>query len=855
MSCYSGILYRTLSIRLLPVCTAASRSSTTMLPSHLLLALLLLTSLTTLPAPADGTFGVFSGGALGSLLIPAALIGMPFGPLALGIGAVGLKIALFSRIISFFAGLVRNRGPQRGISVRKEFLHIPAKDLQRVHQAPTVVLPPVPRTLEHAFSLPSHQPYGVAGGGLRAAFARGPASPFQVPVPQPFVFSGPTNFVPSAPSLHFVVPPRLAAVRPEPTQGVSPDKLLHGAQPPTGGTFDQILRIAQSPAVSTIVSNNPDLVVKFIQGIAGSKPLQTPIGTAHSNAGLTGSKVGGGDIEALLNFVRQDPNLVRNIVRADPGFVPSLVDNLLGISGQVKEPTPAPPANFSGFDFKQPINDTVEGSPDVPANVPIDGKQAEAPVLPSAAPKTAANPPASSPGVYSIHRYPQTAYPIPYYGLSPHAPFGYPGLPQQPVVYPRFPWSTMTPQQLSNLLKLAAYPSRASVKKHGTTARPDKQQPAVQESMSVRKDKPKALPPTVLSTKEPEKATIEAYGSVRKDTPKASYKTDATTQRPAVPESYGLLRKDKPKTTSSSVATTKRPKQRVAQAYTPVPKAKPETSNQKVQPVQPAVPAYGSTKAKPKPSYQSEVVTEVPTVQQYGAPKSDKPKASPVTSTGPVEPADKGAAVAAEKPVIEQDLPVAKGTKDDVYASANQGQGSSPAADGIDRPAVKEMAPPPAVRPVYVPATGKFRFDKGRKGGPEENVAGFPASLFDPTAFGDQDTKDSQSTGPAQARVRRHSPDTTTAPSEFTRTYGGRKCVFKMICFIGANDHTYGRYGERASVFIRYVDSLISSSDVAADYSRAYEVGRTHGGEGCRIKYNSCPMTVVDLVSLSANFG
>ncbi|XP_050036590.1 uncharacterized protein [Dermacentor andersoni] len=828
-----------------------------MLPSHLLLALLLLTSLTTLPAPADGTFGVFGGGSLGSLVLPAALIGLPFGPLALGIGAVGIKIALFSRIIAFLAGLVRNRGPRRGISVRKEFLHIPARDLQRVHQAP-VVLPPVPRTLEHAFSLPSHQPYGDAAGRLQAAFARGPASPFQAPVPQSFVFSGPPNFVPPPPPLHFVVPPRLAAVRPEPTQGVSPDKLLHGAQPPTGGTFDQILRIAQSPAVSTIVSNNPDLVVKFIQGIAGSKPLQTPIGTAHSNAGLTGSKVGGGDIEALLNFVRQDPNLVRNIVRADPGFVPSLVDNLLGISGQVKEPTPAPPANFSGFDFKQPINDTVAGSPDVPANVPVDGKQAEAPVLPSAAPKTAAIPPASSPGVYSIQRYPQAVYPVPNYGQSPHAPFGYPvvfGLPQLPVVYPRFPWSTMTPQQLSHALKLAAYPSRASVKKHGTTARPDKQQPTVQESGSVRKDKPKALPPTVVSTKKPEKSTIEAYGSVRKGTPKASYKTDTTTQRPAVLESYGLIRKDKPKMTSSSPATTQRPKQPVAQAYAPVRKAKPETSNQKVQPVQPAIPAYGSTKAKPKPSYQSEVVTEVPTIQQYGAPRSDKPKAPHVTSTGPVEPADKGAAVVAEKPVIEQDLPVAKETKGDVYTTANQGQGSSPTADGIDRPAVKEMAPPPAVRPVYVPATGKFRFDKGRKGGPEENAAGFPASLFDPTAFGDQDTKDSQSTGPAKARVRRDSPDTTTAPSDFSRTYGGRKCVFKMICFIGANDHTYGRYGERASVFIRYVDSLMSSSDVAADYSRAYEVGRTHGGEGCRIKYNSCPMTVVDLVSLSANFG
>ncbi|XP_049526222.1 uncharacterized protein LOC119458591 isoform X2 [Dermacentor silvarum] len=822
-----------------------------MLPSHLLLALLLLTSLAMLPAPADGTLGVPLG-----LMLPAALIGLPFGPLALGIGAVGIKIAILSRIIAFLAGIVRNRGPQRGISVRKEFVHIPVKNLQ---QAP-IVAPGPPRSLAHAFSLPSHQPYGFPGG-LHAAFARGPASPFQVPVPQPFAFSRPPQFVPPPPPFHFVVPPRLAVVRPEPTQDLSPDKILHGAQPPTGGTFDQLLRIAQSPAVSTIVNNNPDLVVKFIQGIAGSKSLQTPIGNAHSIAGLTGSKVGGGDIEALLNFVRQDPNLVRNIVRADPGFVPSLVNNILGIPGQAQEPTPAPPANFSGFDSKQPINDTVEGSSDVPANVPVDTKEAEVPtVRPSAAPKTAVKPPASSsPGVYSIQGYPQTFYNLPNYRPSPYAPFGYPaviGEPQHHFEFPGFPWQTSMYRQDLNALKLAAYLSRASEKKDGTNAHANKQQSTVQEYGSVRKDKPKALPPTVVSTERPEKSTIEAYESVRKDTPKASHKTDATTQLPAVLESYGLLRKDKSKTTSpTTAATTQKPKQPAVQAYAPVRKTKPETSYQKVQPeLKPAIPTYGSVKAKSKPSYQSQVVTESPATQKYGATRSGKPKPSYVASTGPAEPVVKGAAVVAEKPVIEQDLPDAKETKGDVYTS---GQGSSPAVDGIGRPAVKEMAPPPSVRPVYVPATGKFR--KDGKGGPEENVGSFPAALWDPTAFGNQDTKDSQSTGPAKSRVRRDSPDpTTTSPQldlDDARTYGGRKCVFKMVCFIGANDHTYGRYGESASYVARYVDRLISTSDVADAYNRAYEVGRTHGGEGCRIKYNSCPMTVVDLISLSANFG
>ncbi|KAM7289354.1 hypothetical protein ISCGN_029483 [Ixodes scapularis] len=93
---------------------------------------------------------------------------------------------------------------------------------------------------------------------------------------------------------------------------------------------------------------------------------------------------------------------------------------------------------------------------------------------------------------------------------------------------------------------------------------------------------------------------------------------------------------------------------------------------------------------------------------------------------------------------------------------------------------------------------------------------------------------------------------------EVVRTVDSRKCVFKMICFIGANNTSFGRYGDNVSTLFRYilrnVGSYLSGSEIASDYSRAYETGRTHGGEGCRIKYNSCPMSVVDLVMLSTNF-
>ncbi|KAH7972649.1 hypothetical protein HPB52_014753 [Rhipicephalus sanguineus] len=675
----------------------------------------------------------------------------------------------------------------------------------------------------------------------------------QVPLRQPFVFSQHSKFAPPPPppSFQFVFPPGppRAEVHPRLPQFLSPDKLLQGGQPVTGGTFDQLLRIAQSPAVSNIISNNPDLVVKVLRGIAGAKPLPTPIGTAHSTAGLTGSKIGGADIEALLNFVRQDPNLVRNIVRADPEFVPSLVNNILGIPGQgVREPTPAPPANFSGFDFKQPNNDTEgdKSSDDVPANVPVETTQDKGLVLPPDAPKTAAKPPANFRTHYSFQAYPSNFYTLPNYGPSPYNTYGFPagfGGPQQPERFFSSPWRPATPLRVLNVPKFTDYINQATELTYGNKNRLNKQQTTeVQVPGSVLKDKPETAPAAVVTTKQPEKLTLDAYGSVRKSTPKTSFKTNVTTERPAVLQSYGSVQKDKPKTTSTAAFTTPRlPKRPSVPAYLPVPEE------------QPAVQTHGPTKANKAPS------------------RTDKLEPSyTASSTGQAGTLVKSVDVAAEKPVVEQDLPVVKGAKGDVYTSAGQDQETV----GSDRPTEKKTAAPPPVRPVFVPATGKFRLGKDQKGSPEANVGSFPASLFDPTAFDGKDTKNSQTSGPAKPRARRDTSSTPAMTSlinlDKLRTMDNRKCVFKMVCFIGANDHTLGRVGVGDGIslvlryiarsmlryVIRYFKSMSTDGDgMAAAYNRAYEVGRTHGGEGCRIKYNTCPMTVVDLVSLSANFG
>ncbi|XP_075723264.1 uncharacterized protein LOC142765701 [Rhipicephalus microplus] len=839
-----------------------------MLTSRLLLALLLLTTLATLPSPSDGTF--FGGGSLGAYLLPAALIGLPLplGPLALGIGLAGIKVAIFTRVLSFLAGVLGSRGDgKRGITVRKEFVHVPAKNIHRAIR-PLVGPPPWPRTLEHP-PLLGPQSYGFPGGIPPTAFAETVFSPFEVPIRPPLVFPEPSKFAspPPPPSFQFVFPPAppQPEVRRRPSQFLSPDKILQGAQPATGGTFDQLLHIAQSPAVSNIVSNNPDLVVKFLRGIVGAKPLQTPIGTAHSTAGLTGSKIGGGDIEALLNFVREDPNLVRNIVRADPQFVPSLVNNILGIPGEGgRQPTPAPPANFSGFDFNQSSNGTEGGdkSPDnVPANVPIDTAQDKPLTLPFTAPKSASKLPTSFQSQYSFQSYPPNFYSLANYGPSPYKTYGFPagfGGPQRPAGLFSAPWRPPTPQGI-NVPKFTNYINQATELTYGNTNRLKKQQSTKSQVPVAVAEKPQTAPVPVVTTEEPAKSTLDAYGSVRKVTPKTPYATNVTPERPVVLQSYGPVQKDKPKTTSTTAFTTPRPPKRPSvPAYTPA----PESSRPKEQPL---VQTQGPTKAKP--SYQGEVVTKVPATQGYETPsRTSRPGPSYTpSSTGQAGTLTKSIVVTAEKPVVEQDLPIPRGTEGDIYFSGVQDEQISPF--GSDRPTPKKTAGPPPVRPVFVPATGKFRPGKDERGRPEVNVGSFPASLFHPTSSDGQDTKNSAASshisGSAKPRARR---DTSSASAMTDlmklfdpRTMDNRKCVFKMVCFIGANDHTLGRtkFGDSIARVLRYMDDTVlnGGDDLAAAYNAAYEVGRTHGGEGCRIKYNSCPMTVVDLVSLSANFG
>ncbi|XP_077536669.1 uncharacterized protein LOC144149012 [Haemaphysalis longicornis] len=753
-----------------------------MLPSRLIIALLVLTTLATLPAPSEGT--------LGALLVPAALFGFPISQLALGLGITGVKIAIATRILGFLAGLIfRGRGADRGISVKKEFVHVPSRHLE----APPVVAPPRSDTARVLVAPPPP----LQPGFFRAA----PQSPFSLP--RPYAAPGrtvvaepppPLHFVASRPQvaptasfyarsrfpqfqasfpqvipeqIHFVLPPPPALAIPAPPASdskASSKNPLPGAQPATGGTFDQILRIAQSPAVSTIVSNNPDLIVRFIQGIAGVKPLpHTPLGTAHSNAGLTAAKVGNGDVEALLNFARQDPNLVRNIVRADPGFVPSIVNNILGISGQGgQQPTPAPPANFSDFDFKDKENDTADKSSDVPAHVPIDETSETPP--PSERKPTVANPPPQAylppVGSHPLLGYPSTFYTIRNYQPSPYEAYGFPAggteTAERPVVFSSLPWNTATVLDVLNMSKLAAHLNRGSQGPYTSNG--------VAEQLP---SEPAALPVNVPSTK---------------DEPQPSYGADVT--------------------------------------------------NEAAEP--PAVQAYGpSITEKPEPSYES------------------------ASEQGPIQPEVSQDVTAVEEPLLEPDLPNAVDAEADVYSSVQQPSLSVDQSQHKSLPAEKETAVPPPVRFVFRPVTGKL--DAVHESGRAVNMGSFPAGVYDPTALATEIKKSNSTKAdalePILSRRRRRTEESPLSQYLNTmRTVDSRKCVFKMVCFIGANDQSFGRYGENVSGLFRNVDSFLGSV-LAADYSEAYQVGRTHGGDGCRIKYNTCPMSVVDLVSLSANFG
>ncbi|KAK8773438.1 hypothetical protein V5799_012024 [Amblyomma americanum] len=801
-----------------------------MLLSRLLVAVVLLTTLATLPGPADGTFSY--------LALPAALVGFPVSRVALGLGVASVKIAIASRLLRFLFGLMSRgkSGPELGISVRKEFVHVPARDLkppplttlvEPVHWVAPALPPPSPvpvhwaraplpppsvhwapppmtvraRALASAFSLP--QPHGLPEQHSFVVGRSGqPAPPPGVASHPPPAFQPPwAKFVPSPPTpppLHFVIPPppAVALLKPGKASELHPvtsisslskasKTLLADAQPATGGTFDQILRIAQSPAVSTIASNNPELIVRLIQGISGAKPPQTPLGTAHSTAGLTSSKIGNGDIQALLGFVRQDPNLVRNIVRADPGFVPSLVNNLLGISGQrSKEPTPAPPVNSSDFDFKE-SNDTNDADSNVPANSPFE-----------------------------VFRFPSRAGDV-----------------EQPL-FSRTPWHTPT------LLRQL----------------PD--QPAEEVDVSVRKDKPEpSYYQTELTTAHP---SSQADGTVQEDKPEPSYQTEATTEL-AITQAYGSGTDDKsgssydkpqPSTDPDAYNDPTEPTVEVfvineepelepdvhtseeltddvhaspsdddsrplpsggVQLVAEPPAKQTDASRRVFVPVtgkfrsdslddiplnvdgSPAVPsnltAHPVTQAEGralgdqlKRSYQIEVTTKLPTIQAHETGRNYKPQSSydkPESSTRhessnykPESSSDKEASkdpvepdvqvVVTEQPVVEQDLPASDETKGDVYASANNGDHSSlPPGEKqhAARPTVKQTPPP--VRTVFSPVTGQYRFGPFGISGPGKNVAGFPFSLYDPTDL-DTEAPKSGETGPRQEdpkpRVRRTAP-------------------------------------------------------------------------------------------------
>ncbi|CAN8008939.1 unnamed protein product [Ixodes pacificus] len=849
-------------------------------PERLLLPLVLVTTVLLLPGPADATLGL---AALGAILAPAALLALPGGPLLLGLGAVGLKFVIASRLLSLLCGWIHSR-TDRGITLKKEFVHIPARDMAHqpsdvatadlAHLPPAFTIPkaaaqpaPVLSFPASPFSLP--YPYSAPQSNLDKSFKTRYSSPqaavgvAKSSVPSASFFIGrhevrPSPKTPFPPILQdngFVVPSSgiIFTSVPEAAPAARHGLVEHHGpvalkgqktQPATGGTFDQILRIAQSPAVTTLVSNNPDLVVRFLQGIAGVSSRQTAIGTAHSNAGLTVSRIGAGDIEALLNFVRQDPNLVRNIVRADPGFVPSLVNNIIGVSndGQGSSlpppPPPPPPPSFSDSPTKDRSNDgtnktSSELSDDkIPANVPIDSprpsaphpdlvlyakKQETSPVSVSR-PLFAFSPSVKGAGFVgtpqntnSLVGYPSTFYTVPNHRPAPYEAYGFPAdIPQPlPAVFSSSPWNVTTIPGLFNASQPKTERHVQATFLENKNERNQEFNQNEQPSVELPVQRPSQRRWPIGSYEIPEEPSKDArpqgsYGAPvveepSEDTlPTGSYGVSSVEEPkendPPSP-GYGTSRvqkpsRDTPTASGYGIPPAEEPsedelptggygtppieqpseKTRPAGSYG-VPPVE-ESIEETLPPVEPTIsvrPA-GGYGVSPEVLPSEDPLPEDPLPEGgYGVGPAERPSkeqdsgygsppVQPVTRPGhissyPTPPGDRDASPDEDvkvvtSPPLGQEIPTSGASSDDIYQDkpGNDGDHTSGASttdvQGTHGDPIKEAAKPPAVRPVFVPVTGKFRFDAIKSIlGVARNAAGFPANVYDPVAFWAQANK------------------------------------------------------------------------------------------------------------------
>ncbi|CAN7948405.1 unnamed protein product [Ixodes hexagonus] len=843
-------------------------------PARLLLPLAFVATVL-LSGPTEATLGL---AAMGAILAPAALLALPGGPLLLGLGAVGLKFAIASRLLSLLCGWLHSRS-NRGITLKKEFVHIPARDM--AHRQPEVAIAaadlahsppafPIQRAAAPAL-LPSHPPspfalpypYTAPQSTLHKAFNVQYSSPpaavgvSKSTVPSASFFIGKHDvkhspqspFPPILQDNGFVVPSSgivFTSSVPEeaPAAHQSPVALNTGkVQPATGGTFDQLLRIAQSPAVSTLVSNNPDLVVRFLQGLAGVKSRQTPIGTAHSTAGLTISRIGAGDIEALLNFVRQDPNLVRNIVKADPGFVPSLVNNIIGVSsnGQGSSPPPPPPPppppSFPDSTTKERPDDGANktssslSADNVPANVPIDtedppaprpekvlyAKKKEASPAPVSRPAFLSGPSAPAPRpafpsgssakdsrfvsapqeTYSLVGYPSTFYTVPNYQQPPLEAYGFPAnIPQPlPPVFSSSPWNVASLLALFN----GSHPETERVKVP-VNDQNEKLNQNTQPSNELQVQRPSQRKWPGENVKTPEAPSINTHpkGSyeapvveepIEENLPSRSYGVSSVEEPTDVEQpsrGYGTSRVEEPKKDTPAAggygippveepshdelpaggygtAPVQQPGKntRPAGGYGVPPAEEPskemESTEEPIKDTGPAggygvppadLPSEGTSPAGgygvgpvDPPSQEQDSGYGTPPVQPAARP-SDRVSSYPIPSGDHDASSDEDVAVATSQP-LGQEIPASGVASGDIYSDNSDDGGHVSGVQVTHHDQIQEAEKPPAVRPVFVPVTGKFRFEAIKKIlGEASNAAGFPANLYDPVTFWAQAAKD-----------------------------------------------------------------------------------------------------------------
>jgi len=89
-----------------------------------------------------------------------------------------------------------------------------------------------------------------------------------------------------------------------------------------------------------------------------------------------------------------------------------------------------------------------------------------------------------------------------------------------------------------------------------------------------------------------------------------------------------------------------------------------------------------------------------------------------------------------------------------------------------------------------------------------------------------------------------------------TRTFDKSRCVMKMVCYLEKDEEFAGvTYGGQVARLLsdawekfhpRFLDRVFG-------YEEILSLGKSHSHEGCVLKYNSCPMSIINTVYLSLN--